>query len=337
MYDVLEKAPDTLLPATTTRVLPAIRWRLGTRIAFRFCAAYFTLYVLATQMIGSLLGLPATLQCSAPAHPDGVGGDRPLWIRAPLVIQSGSGDKPFDWALAFSLLVIASGVTVVWSLVDRSRASYARCDAWFRLFLRLSVGATMISYGMAKAIPLQMPFPEPVASARALWTLFADGRALGPGRRIAGLRALHGLRRVERRNPPLHTWLGAAWRCRVAVWRRRSSSSLNMTYDVPVKLFSLHLVADVAAAPRAGAQATVERIPAEPRGRTSHGDATRPASARQESGRRPSARARRLAVYTSFTGSLQARARFGPAAPKPPLYGIWDIETMAIDGQVRSP
>ena len=53
MHDVLEQAPGT---ATMTRsVAPPARWRLATRVGFRFCATYFTLYVLSTQMIGSLL------------------------------------------------------------------------------------------------------------------------------------------------------------------------------------------------------------------------------------------------------------------------------------------
>ena len=224
MYSVLEKAPDTVLPATTTRVLPAIRWRLGTRIAFRFSAAYFTLYVLATQMIGSLLGLPA-FSSFPPLR------TLTTWVAtdlvgfsAPLVIQSGSGDKPFDWALSPSLLAIASAVTVVWSLLDRSRPSYVGLCAWFHLFVRLVGRRHDDQLWDGEGHSAADAVSEPLAPARALRTLFAHGRALGPGRRVAGLRALHGLRRVERRNPPLHTWPGAAWRCRVALGGRRSSS-----------------------------------------------------------------------------------------------------------------
>src|SRR5688572_12313866 len=35
-----------------------VRWRLRTRIAFRLCFLYFSLYVITTQMLGSLLILP---------------------------------------------------------------------------------------------------------------------------------------------------------------------------------------------------------------------------------------------------------------------------------------
>ena len=106
MYDLVVSMPDAILPET--RVLPAVRWRLGTRIAFRFCAAYFTLYILSTQMIGSLLSLPA-LSTFTPVRALTTWVATDLWgFSAPLVIQSGSGDKPFDWALSASLLAIAS-------------------------------------------------------------------------------------------------------------------------------------------------------------------------------------------------------------------------------------
>jgi hypothetical protein len=78
-YEVLEKAPDAVLPAT--RVLPTVRWRLGTCIAFRFCAAYFTLYILATQMIGKPAEPSGDLQFPALAHAYDVGGDRPVGVQ----------------------------------------------------------------------------------------------------------------------------------------------------------------------------------------------------------------------------------------------------------------
>ena len=30
-------------------------------------------------------------------------------------------------------------------------------------------------------------------------------------------------------------------------------------------------------------------------------------------------------------------SRYGPGRPKPPLYGIWNVDEMSIDGKVRSP
>jgi hypothetical protein len=336
MYDVLEKAPDSVLPAPATRVLPAIRWRLGTRIAFRFSAAYFTLYVFATQMIGSLLGLPP-LSSVSPLR------TLTTWVatdlfgfNAPLVIQSGSGDKPFDWALALSLLAIASGVTVVWSLVDRSRAGYVGLCAWFHLFVRLSVGATMISYGMAKAIPLQMPFPslsrllEPYGHFSLMGVLWAQVGASPAFERFTGFVELSA--GILLFIPGL-ALLGAV----VSLLASTFIFVLNMTYDVPVKLFSLHLVVMslLLLAPERKRLVNVFLLNRATARRTETPLVQRPLVRRVVVGLQLALGA--WLVYTSVSGSLQARARFGSAAPRPPLYGIWDIQTMAIDGQVRSP
>jgi hypothetical protein len=40
-------------------------------------------------------------------------------------------------------------------------------------------------------------------------------------------------------------------------------------------------------------------------------------------------------VFSNVSGSIEARARFGPSAPKPPLYGIWDVTAISIDGEAR--
>ena len=72
---------------------------------------------------------------------------------------SGSGDKMADYLQVATLLMAAAAATVVWSLVDRRRPTYRGLNKWFRVFLRFALGATMIGYGMFKAIPLQMPAP----------------------------------------------------------------------------------------------------------------------------------------------------------------------------------
>ena len=311
MYDVVETLPDTHL--SVTRDVSLVRWRLGTRIAFRFCAVYFTLYILATQMISSLASLPQ------------LSGYPPLstmttWVAtslmgfsAPLVILSGSGDKPFDWALSASLLVVAAAVTVVWSVVDRSRASYVGLWAWFHRFVSLAVGATMISYGLAKAIPLQMPFPslarllEPYGHFSLMGVLWAQVGASPAFERFTGAVELSA--GILLFIPGLGL-LGAV----VSLLASTFIFVLNMTYDVPVKLFSLHLVVMslLLLAPHRTRLLNVFVL-------------NRPASPLTETPlvRRPIGRrvvvGLQLAlgvwlVYSNFTDSVQARARFGSTA-----------------------
>src|SRR5215467_1203300 len=145
---------------------PAAQWSPTKRLAFRCCFVYFGLYVLVTQMLSSLLLAPSI------EVPE-IGTRWPLrtlisWTashifhyRAALVVTgSGSGDKTFDWVEAFCLLLMALGVTAIWSLADRKRLNYSAVFKWFHLFLRFAVGSTMFAYGFDKAIPLQMSFPS---------------------------------------------------------------------------------------------------------------------------------------------------------------------------------
>jgi len=112
---------------------------------------------------------------------------------------------------------------------------------------------------------------------------------------------------------------------------------LNMTYDVPVKLFSFHLIlmSVVLLAPEASRllNVLVFNRRAEP--------STQPPLFRRR-------RASRIALglqlafgaYVlglSFFGAWQSWKTFGGGAPRPPLYGIWNVEQMQIDGVTRSP
>ena len=141
-------------------------WAPATRILFRLTLWYFTLYIVTTQMLGSLLPLPVGDMPELATHP-------PIsslvsWMAAhvfhvssPLVITgSGSGDKTFDWVHAFCVLVVSLTITVVWTVFDRHRQRYDRLHAWFTLFVRFALGTTMVGYGMVKAFPLQMPAPS---------------------------------------------------------------------------------------------------------------------------------------------------------------------------------
>ena len=42
-------------------------------------------------------------------------------------------------------------------------------------------------------------------------------------------------------------------------------------------------------------------------------------------------------LWRGYTGSVQSWSTFGGGAPKPPLYGIWVIDSMTIDGIERAP
>ena len=326
-------------PASVWRVATA--WRPATRVAFRLCATYFGIYVLTTQMLTSLLVLPFEMPNLGERAPVRTvvswvavrlfGVDRPL-----VITGSGSGDKTFDWVHAFTVLVLSVVITAMWSVLDRRRANYAGAHRWVRLFLRFALGSTMVGYGMVKAIPLQMPAPgltrllEPFGNFSPMGVLWYSIGASRPYEIFAGCAELAGgiLLLI-----PQTATLGAL----ICLADTIQIFTLNMTYDIPVKLFSFHLILmslyllapdarrllNVLVLNRAAEPSTLLPV-----GRTD--------------------RARRLAVALQIVfglylvgmnlyGARQSWTQYGGGAPKSPLYGIWNIETMSIRGETRSP
>jgi len=303
-----------------------VPWRLATRIAFRLTFVYISLYVLTTQMLGGLLILPVgnLPNLGATGYMKGVvswTATHVFKVTTPfMTINTGSGDKTVDWVHAFCLLVFAVAVSAAWSIADRKRANYVRLNKWFRIFLRFAVGATMIGYGMVKAIPLQMPAPslqrlvEPFGNFSPMGVLWYSVGASFPYERFAGFAELTGA--VLLFVPPLAV-LGAL----VVLADSIQIFTLNMTYDVPVKLFSFHLIVMCLVLLAPEVRRLVRAIVV-----------ARP---------RRLAMALQLAFAAYIIGmnlysARQAWMQRGGGAPKSPLYGIWNVEEMQVDGVLRA-
>jgi uncharacterized membrane protein YphA (DoxX/SURF4 family) len=337
-------APPVPLPSLAD---PPVRWNVLTRVGFRFVALYCTLYIVCTQMFSGLFGpilrllapvVPITPpMLTAPVQQIGSYIAIHWWhFPEPLSANRGAGDKPVDYALAFGLLLIAAALTALWSAVDWRRASYPRLQAWFRVFLRFGLGTSLATYGWIKAFPVQMSYPnltrllEPYGDFSLMGVLWAKIGASPAYETFTGCAEL--LAAVLLLIPGLTT-LGAA----VALAVTSQVFVLNMTYDVPVKLFSLHLVVMslVLLAPDARrlVRFFVLKRPTDP---LRDGRLFR----RQRLHRAALALQVLFAAWVLVGGYQQAKeayARSGPNAPKPPLYGIWVIDRMLIDGVERAP
>jgi len=313
-------------PAAIDR--PTVRWTAATRVAFRFCFLYFGLYVVTTQMLSGMIvapnwGIPP-LEVLPPLR------NVIQWtalhvfhVTQPLVITgSGSGDKTANWVAAFCLLAISALGTVAWSAIDRRRDAYPSLDRWFRLFLRLAVATTMLGYGMAKAFPLQMPYPpltrllEPFGNFSPMGVLWYSVGASPGYERFAGAMELTAAVLLF---IPRLSLLGAL----VCFANSVQIFTLNMTYDVPVKLFSFHLIL----------MSLFLLAPDIPR-------LTNAVIARVPGGKVLVTAQVVLALYyigIEVYGANRSWYRFGAGAPKPPLYGIWNVDRQFVDGVERAP
>ena len=313
----------------------ATRWSPATRIAFRFCVVYFGLTILFTQLFGAVFQLPS------PAFVTGVQdlfafvGEHVFGV-GPIQLQlSGSGDKLIDWVQAGTLLLFALASTVVWSLVSQ-RDSHPRAYRWLRLLMRFALGATMVRYGFSKVLPTQMPtvfltrLVEPFGNFSPMGVLWTSIGASPAYESFTGaVELLGGVLLFF----PRTTLLGAL----ISLVATGEVFVLNMSYDVPVKLLSFHLVlmALILVAPYVGNLFDLL---------LRH----RPLTPVQEPPIGVTPRRRRLAlvaqavygfliVLIAFSASMFTWSRFGASAPKSPLYGIWNVDQMTIDGELRPP
>ena len=330
------------LPPQFQSNLPTAHWSLTSRLAFRFCLAYFSLYCLVNQIITSLIPIP---NVDIP-DPGSLWPMRQIvfWTAAhifrvttPLVYQgSGSGDKTFDWVMDFCLLVIAVLATAIWSALDRKRENYTTLHKWFRVFIRFALAGQMFIYGVDKAVPLQMPFPfltklvEPYGNFSpmgVLWSFMGSSPAYeiftGCAEMMGGILLII----------PRTTMLGAL----ICVADMTNVFMLNMAYDTPVKLLSFHLIV-----------LSLFLLGPDARRLANFFFFNREAAPSEHPPLFRTLRANRIAlavqivfgvvlVGMGFYGARSAWYTFGGARPKSPLYGIWDVQQLSIHGQVRSP
>jgi hypothetical protein len=316
-------------------------WSFAKRLAFRFCLTYLGLICLTTQIFGGLFLIPKFLILPGTRWPL---RQITFWTAAhilrithPLVYAgTGSGDKTFDWVEAFCMLVFAVIATGMWSVLDRQRLNYVRLHKWFRLFLRFAVAAEMFSYGMYKVIPVQMSFPfltrwvEPFGNFTpegVLWNSIGASPAYemfaGCAEMVGGILLL----------VPRTAMFGAL----IVLADLIQVFMLNMAYDVPVKLLSFHLILMTLflLAPELSRLANFFFL------NRAVGPSTQPQLFR-------TLRANRIALalqilfgiylvgvntYNNWTGWYA----FGGGGIKSPFYGIWDVDQLTVDGQLRPP
>lgn len=339
-------APTSVEPFSTRRDVESVAgWHPATCVAFRFCFVYFGLYVLTTQMLDGFLVIPGLNLLNPPdlgvlpparqlfawtgAHVLGVSlpASRPI---------SGTGDTLFGWVQAFSLLLIATVATVVWSVVARRSTEHARLYGWFRLFLRVALGATLLFYGFAKVIPEQMPvldvvrLVEPFGNFSPMGVLWSSVGA-APAYEVAmGCAEVFGGLLVFF---PATSIVGAF----VCLMDATMVFLLNMTYDVNLKLFSFHLISISLFLLAPNARPLFDLV-------IRH----RVGSLRAEPQVGGSASAwRRLviaqAVLCVYTVAIFIQMevgiwmRYGGGAPRSPLFGIWDVDSMTVGGMAKAP
>lgn len=307
-------------------------WNLAQRVGFRFLFSYLILFFLTGQEIGLI---PFTtplverytklwygIAVWTARHLLHIGTDFPM-------NGEGSGDTTFQWILLPCYLALAAAATLLWSVLDRKRANYKRLYAWLRLLLRFTLALAMITYGIVKVIPNQMPSPRSftllqrvgqLTPMRLLWTLMGASPAFETFTGLAEL--LAGLLLLVPRTVLLGSLICAADMTLVFM--------MNMGYDVPVKIMSFHylVMAILLVAPdlRRLADLFLFNRPVE-------AAEERPLFARRRLNQAVQILLAAFGLYLIGTNIIEGIDLYGDRnPPKPPLYGIWSVEEMTLDG-----
>lgn len=321
------------------------RWNLPTLVAFRFAVLYLGAFCLTfaqitfvfTGLAGQWLPPHAVLAQMLALQPLTSWVGRTVFgVDAVLDPASNSGDQTAAWLLVFTLAVLAAVGTLVWSVADRSRPAYPRLAAWFLVFVRLCLGGQMLFYGFAKLIPTQMPAPplaallEPFGDLSPMSVLWLQVGTSAPYEMFLGaVEVIAGVLLFVPRTATAGALLALAGTGQIFL--------LNMTFDVPVKILSSHLLLMSLVLLAPGARRLVDALV------LGRGVGPAPSAPLFDAPRRD--RAARVAQVLLGAWVTVSCAVFnaalwhqvGDGRAKPPLYGIWTVTDFTSDGKTLPP
>lgn len=317
----------TILPTTETT------WSKFERIGFRFAFIYFSLIIIfqnngAYPFFGFLTQKPIDLmQKFAPWLGKNI-------LKIPYEIATGpngSGDTTYDYLVV--LIAFLTGVlgTLIWSVLDRKRTHYTKMYYWLTTGIRYYVGLMLISYGMVKVVQLQFPSPtfyrllEPYGESSPMglaWTFLGFSKGynmfMGIAEVLAGLL-------LFRRTLTFGTIITLMTALNVMM--------VNYFFDVPVKILSTHLVIMTLFLLLRDIKKVLSFfLTSNPTQRLTL--IKRP---KLKKGFNISLNVFKglLLVYVlgfGFINALEGQKIYGDKAPKPPLYGAYEISSFAVNG-----
>jgi len=227
-------------------------WSLARRVALRFACVYFLLYSFP-QPLQALFG--ASFLPSWATSPweklsgwyDSGSNAFYIWVGKHVfgvnieIVPTGSGDTTLAYVQLPTMIVLALLGALIWSLLARKTTEHARAYDRLRVYLRYVCGLTMLSYGLYKVFPLQFGtlrldrLTEPYGESSPMGILWTFMAASVPYTFFGGfMEALGGVLLFWRRT----TTLGAL----IAIAVMSNVVMLNFCYDVPVKLYSAHIL-----------------------------------------------------------------------------------------------
>ena len=205
-------------------------WSFINKTIFKFVFTYFVLFVL-------LLFIAPFLEAPIRWFAKNI-----LNWGADFDMQStGSGDRSFDYVRLGLNVVLTLIIGVIWSISGRGRLSYNTLSYWFQVILRIFLFGAMVLYGLVKVFKGQFGDPSlelllqsvgEMSPMGLAWTFM--GHSMAYNIFLGFAEVLGGVLLLNRKTLTLGSMIVIGIMTNVAM--------MNFTYDIPVKLFSVHLV-----------------------------------------------------------------------------------------------
>jgi uncharacterized membrane protein YphA (DoxX/SURF4 family) len=217
-------------------------WPAWQKVIFRFLFVYFLLFIQPWTWIDYIPYAGQLLKYYFPFKSWMVNGANEYFFQTydPLVSPNGSGDTSFAWTELKLNLVLAALSCVIWSILRHKAADHNMAAYWFRQTLRFHLIINCFLYGIDKTFSNQMPFPSLSQMATPLGDLLPMRLSWiflgysGPYQSFLGIvEVVAGLLLFFRRTTTLGALLAVGIFAQVAM--------MNLAYDIPVKIFSIHL------------------------------------------------------------------------------------------------
>ncbi|MEK6480250.1 DoxX family protein [Catalinimonas sp. 4WD22] len=236
----MTSSPSTSKSLPQDTIWTKENWSNGQKLLFRFGFTYLALYILP-----NLVYLFISIVISDPGN---LMEPLVLWVGETIldtgkinIMSNGSGDTTYNYVEVFTMLCIAILSTLIWTLLDHKRKQYRTLLYYLTVGIRYMLGVMMFAYGLAKVFKIQFADPSLLQMLQTfgemspmglLWKFMGYSLAYniftGMGEVIGGVLLFF------RRTTTLGAMILIAVLSNVVI--------LNFTFDVPVKLFSSHLL-----------------------------------------------------------------------------------------------
>jgi len=252
------------------------------------------------------------------------------------VFTNGSGDTSYDYVILFTILCASVLGTIIWSVLDRNRKNYSKLYYWLLVAVRFYVGFMLVNYGLYKLFKTQFPSPginrliQPYGNSSPMglaWTFMGYSRGYNFFMGVAEVSALLLLFRRT-------VTIGAI----ISLMTTANVMAVNYFYDVPVKIVSTALVVmtifllipDMKRLFKFFFTGEAVSLPA------------MPAPGIKRKWVRITGYALKYVTiaYVVVMGTIGAVAsvkQYGDAAPKPPLYGLYSVESFVVNNDTVPP